>query len=293
MIVGFIGDIHGRVFSAIALAATWQVVAGKRFDLLIQVGDMGAFPHVDEVDAATRRYLDADPSEAEFGHLLQAGGKLADKLRRVREELASPIYFIRGNHEDFDYLSQLTVSEALQTAKVDPFDLLRFVPDGKVLQFEEVTVAFLGGVEEHTDARSIDQDAYQSLIELGPSSLDVLLTHQGPHGSSVGYRGDVHGSRQITRIVERLQPSFHVAGHAHQLSGPSSYGRTTYLGIDALVHSAIWNPEENGFKQGCLAVLDTARNSLEVVTDGWLSDFGTRGFDFDSWADSFIAELGS
>lgn len=44
MLIGFVGDVHGRVFHAIAALATWQVRTGKRFDLLIQVGDLGAYP---------------------------------------------------------------------------------------------------------------------------------------------------------------------------------------------------------------------------------------------------------
>ena len=66
MIVGFIGDVHVHVFHAIALAATWQEVTSRRFDLLIQVGDLGAFPDPERMDAATLRYLAADPPNADF-----------------------------------------------------------------------------------------------------------------------------------------------------------------------------------------------------------------------------------
>ena len=47
MIIGFIGDVHGLVYHALALTATWQAKTGKRFDHLIQLGDMAASPDPD------------------------------------------------------------------------------------------------------------------------------------------------------------------------------------------------------------------------------------------------------
>ncbi len=44
LLIGFIGDLHGRVFHALAPVATWQRRAGRRLDLVIQVGYLGAFP---------------------------------------------------------------------------------------------------------------------------------------------------------------------------------------------------------------------------------------------------------
>ena len=284
MLIGFLGDVHGRVFDAIAALATWQERTDKRFDLLVQVGDLGAFPDPTRTDAATSRYLEADPAEADFSRLLRADGGLARGLRRATKQFAGPIHFLRGNQEDFVWLAQLPVDPATRTAPVDPFDLFRYVPDETVLEFDRVTLAFLGGVEEHSDARAIDRTSYQSLMDLGPGTVDVLVTHQGPYGSSMGFRGDVHGSHLMTRLVEHLRPAFHVAGHAHQLSGPTTIAHTTYLGLDGLVPSARWHPEEKGLKSGCLGVLDTETASLQPVTDSWLGEFETP-IDFDAWSE--------
>ena len=61
MIIGFIGDVHGKVFHALAVAAMWQAVTDKRFDLLIQLGDLGAYPDPKKFDAAGQRYVTLDP----------------------------------------------------------------------------------------------------------------------------------------------------------------------------------------------------------------------------------------
>ncbi len=287
MIIGFVGDVHGQVFHAAALAATWQAETGKRFDFLIQVGDMGSFPYADKVDASTERYLALDPSQADFSRLVHADGELAKRIRSVRERLASPIYFIRGNHEDFGFLRQLRVDEVSKTAEVDRFDLFRYVPDGTVLQLDDLRIAVLGGIELETpDDRAIDLATHESLMALDPGRIDVLVTHDPPYGTSIGYRGQTQGSRLVTKLIERMQPAFHVSGHIHHLNGPRNYGRTASYSLAGLVASARWSPDKNGFVPGCLAVLDTEVGELEPVSDEWLTGFDTKGFEFESWSES-------
>ncbi|MEX2246082.1 MAG: metallophosphoesterase [Dehalococcoidia bacterium] len=284
MLIGFIGDVHGRVFVAVAAVATWQRKAGRRFDVLVQVGDMGAFPDPERADPATAAYLSIDPSEADFARLMRAEGALAAHAQRVRAEFSTAIHFLRGNHEDFGWLSRLPVETGSRTAAVDRFDLLRYVPDGAVLTMGGLRFAFLGGVEEQGDDAGIHRGAYERLTALEAEAVDVLVTHEGPYGNSIGFNGDVHGSRLIGALVERMQPRFHIAGHAHQLVGPVRHGATTYLGLDGLVASRRWHPEARGLQPGCLAVLDTEAEKLSVVSDDWLTAFPTP-FDFETWCD--------
>ena len=287
MLIGFVGDVHGQVFHALAALATLQGRLGRRLDLLIQVGDIGAYPDAARMDEASKRYLEADPSQGDFGRLLRAEGELAARLRSLRERFSSPLHFIRGNHEDYSWLRGLPV-DASGTAAVDPFDLLRYVPDGTALRFADTRVAFLGGEESggSVEDGEIDPDAYGRLMDLGPGEVDLLVTHDAPYGLSTGYHGQTQGSKAITALMDHLRPRFHVAGHYH-LNGPRSYGRTTFLCLSQIVDSPIWHPEARGLQEGCLAVLDTEKGELRPVTDAWLSEFPTP-FDFDSWAASFL-----
>jgi hypothetical protein len=202
--------------------------------------------------------------------------------------------FLRGNHEATAWLRGLPVDPATGTAPVDPFDLLRYVPDGAVLRpggARGVRLAFLGGVEEQTDERGIDPAAYARLLALGPGAVDVLVAHEGHYGTSTGYRGDVHGSPLLTRLLARTRPPFFLFAHAHRLIGPGAVGPTTYLGLDGLVASLKWHPEARGLRPGCLAVLDTAAppaGRLWPVTEPWLAAFPTLPFDVDAWADAFL-----
>jgi hypothetical protein len=272
----------------LAAIVTWQRRLGRQLDFVIQVGDMGAFPDLERVDSATAAHLAVDPSEADFARFLQANDTLALAVQRVHNELMAPVHFLRGNHEDFEWLKSLSIDPEWRTAPVDPTGVLRYVPDGTVLAVGESRIAFLGGVEERDDDAGIDRDAHARLIAMGAGSIDVLVTHQGPYGSSTGFRGDVHGSRLMTFLVEELRPEFHVAGHAHQAIGPLTYGATTYLGLDGITPSRRWQPEARGLQRGSLAVLDTAAHTIAPINDDWLAEFATP-FDFEEWSAQSVA----
>jgi Icc-related predicted phosphoesterase len=290
MIIGFIGDVHGKVFNAIAVAAMWQAVTGKRFDLLIQLGDLGAFPDPDRFDEAGKIHVGLDPSELDFQRLLQADGRRAELLRKIRDHFASPIYFLRGNHEDFEYLNQLEADHTPPSTTVDPFDLYRYVPDGTVIEFGDMRIAFLGGIETTVpDARSFDGEAYAALAAMGTGAFDILVTHEPPYGISVGFRGNLQGSKMVTELIERTQPAFHLSGHLHHLNGPRTYGRTTSLSLSGLDASSRWAPHDINYQPGCLATLDTETSALTPVTEQWLTTSRAKKFDPDTWFENFVS----
>ncbi len=286
--MGFVGDLHGRVLHALALIVTWQKRNGRRFDLLIQVGDMGAFPDMSNLERTANRHFATDPSQRDFVRLMQADAGLAEALSSLGRFIGTPVHFIRGNHEDFEWLEDLPRDPVSGTATVDRFGLLRYVPDGTLMTFGGLRIAFLGGVGERNDAAGIDRGTYEALLAREPGSIDVLVTHQGPYGSSTGFSGDIHGSQMISQLIERIRPSYHVAGHAHVLSGPTRYGQTTYLGLDGIVAPTLYHPDARGFQPGSLGVLDTCHGKLEPVADDWLAEFKTP-FDFRDWFDGFRA----
>jgi hypothetical protein len=69
VLIGFVGDVHGQVFHALAAVASWQAHAGRRLDVLIQLGDMGAEPDGDRQEATP-----SDPYAGDFARLLKAEG---------------------------------------------------------------------------------------------------------------------------------------------------------------------------------------------------------------------------
>ena len=279
MKICLVGDVHGRVYHMLAAVLELQGRLGDPLDLVIQVGDMGAFPDPELLDESTKRWAEKDPSELHFSHLLNADGSLAEHLRAARTRLKRPIHFVRGNHEDQDWLASLRPKgagfPAAVSAAVDPFDLIHHVPDGTVLDFDGFRVGYLGGVEYGAEPHTkIEPEAVDRIEEAG--QLDLLVTHDGPYGIGEGYYVQTQGSKVLTELIERRQPRHHVGGHYHQMNGPHRYGQTTYHCVAALFPG---RQDAAPLLDGCLAVLDTEADSFDFVTEGWLRGFG-KDFDF-------------
>ena len=148
---------------------------------------------------------------------------------------AAPVYFIKGNNENFDAI-----------AANDFAPHLHFIANAQALRVGDVSVAGLGGTFAPTwyqtaaaalphpkkgSARATgladkrrhfvreEVDACRSM-----QGIDLLLTHEAPTpfwvelpsstGSSRRWRRDV-GKRPITDVADALQPRLHLFGHHH------------------------------------------------------------------------------
>lgn len=66
-------------------------------------------------------------------------------------------------------------------------------------------------------------------LEAAPQDIDVLVTHQPPHGVLDTANGIHYGSRDILdAVVRHLRPRYHLFGHVHDSHG-SIKGRTTFV----------------------------------------------------------------
>ena len=211
---------------------------------------------------------------------------MLEDIQCVKRYLSGPIYFIRGNHEDFDWLHGKSAATESSIVPIDPVQLFQYVKDGTVLHTDGHQIAFLGGVESgKVEAKAIDIAAYEKLLKLAAGEIDVLVTHDAPYGINVNFHGEIQGSIQITRLIEQLQPRYHIAGHYHHMNGPRRYGKTTYLGLNVLVN--LREGEQRRIQPGSLAVLDTTKNRLDFVDDDWLSGFN-KDFDFHAFVQQMM-----
>lgn len=278
MKIGFVGDIHGRVLHTLAVLTRWQLHAQQKLDLIIQVGDLGAYPSPSE-QLRNEKYVRQDPAELDFSRLVQAVGILAEDIRYIRDNHLNPIHFIRGNHEDFEWLGTINKQAEQGIASVDPFDMYRYVADGFILDAGPCRIAFLGGIEStESQPKSIDPVEYDKLRKCAPGEIDILITHDAPFGIGVNFLGNTQGSALITDLIETIQPRYLIAGHYHHMNGPRKYGNTTYLGLNVLV-----DLRDDGVRRrvqpGSIAVLETETDTLEYVTDDWLATMD-KDFDF-------------
>lgn len=286
MKIAFMGDIHGRIFHAIAAVTMWQIKKEQKLDMIIQVGDFGAYPSPDEI-MLNNKFIREDPTELDFSKYIKADLKLQDDLKYIRQKFICPIHFIRGNHEDFEWLNIISEHDS-KIAPVDKIDLIHYIPDGAIIDFHGVRVAFLGGVETNAeDAKSIKDRAYNNLIKNKPGSIDILVTHDSPYGTGISYTGEVQGSKKVTELLKALKPRYLIAGHYHHVIGPQSIEKTQYLGLNTLI-PPIRKDKTRSIQQGSIAILDTCEDTLELVSDEWLTEIN-KDFTFESFVQKLKA----
>jgi Icc-related predicted phosphoesterase len=277
MKIAFVGDIHGRVFHAIATIIKWQTINNQKLDMIIQVGDLGAYPKPDDT-MLNNKFILEDPTELDFSKYINADLELQDDLWYARHQLSQPIHFIRGNHEDFEWLNLISENGTKITA-IDKFDIIRYIPDGTIIDLNGIKIAFLGGIEtDKEELRAIDFKAYSNLIKYEPGVIDILVTHDSLYGTGISFKGEVQGSKKVTQLVEAIQPKYLVAGHYHHMIEPQQIGTTKYLGLNILI-PPIRKDKLGCVQKGSIAVLDTIECAIELVKDDWLSQIN-RSFNF-------------
>ena len=272
--IAFFGDVHGRVVHALGAALMLQQRRGIRLDATIQVGDLGSFPSPERLDEATRRFIVANPAEGDFFRLLDPSPRLAEGVRSVLEQVPA-FLFVSGNHEDHAWLASLHHAAGAAVTPVDPLGAYRHVACGNVIDVAGQRTAFLGLIE--SGEMDYDREAYDRFLAAAPGSVDILVTHDGPHGLSE-HRGIPQGSAKLSRLIEHLQPRLHVGGHYHHQNGPRRYGSTLSYALADLVGaktnhrtSEPINPRQH-IKAGSIGVLDTETYDFEYVHDAWLTE---------------------
>lgn len=155
----FVGDIHGSLNQGKAAVRYAKV---KNTKTIIQVGDFGLYPnHV--------RYL--------------------EELNKFLERENITLYFIDGNHEDFNFLETFPVIENGTRLITDN---IIHLPRGLVFKWNDKHVMAMGGAysvdQKHRTPgldwfieETITEDQINKAIEnAGSTKIDLLVTHDSP-----------------------------------------------------------------------------------------------------------------
>jgi hypothetical protein len=257
MQIGVFGDVHGQLLLVFHLAARWQQETGQQLDLLLQVGDLGVFPAMKRLDRSTRRHSTATEAGLDFLHHFI---RYEPAVAALLQETSCPLLFVRGNHEDHAWLDTLERQVPTPAFAVDVYQRLYCLKTGMPFLFtrgeETLTILGIGRIGRPAAARKdrphyLQPDEQQRLDQLGPGSIDVLLTHDGIRDQV--YVGS--GSEEIGRIGERQQPVYHFFGH---YGGPCQHerlGSTETLSLKlADLHPDHQSPEQ-AIQAGAMGIL--------------------------------------
>jgi len=153
-------------------------------------------------------------------------GDVADDEGRY-EALPAPLYWIKGNNENFDAIAARTFP-----------DTLRFVPNAHPVEIDGLRVLGLGGTLAPTWYETPAADlphpkkGTAKATELADKrrhfvreevescnravAVDVLLTHEAPRPFKVG-RIEA-GKAPIDEVLSAVRPRLHLFGHHHRFA---------------------------------------------------------------------------
>ena len=181
-------------------------------------------------------------------------GDVADAEGRY-EPLDAPLYWIKGNNENFDLIAAGDLPAGLH-----------YLPNGTVRRIDGLAVAGLGGTfaptmygtraaelphpkkgsAKATELADRRRHFVREEVEACKAmrEVDLLLTHEAPRPFRVGPagRGNDAGKTPINEILAAMKPRLHLFGHHHRfvemaVQGVRSVGldlvSSSYLLVDA------------------------------------------------------------
>jgi hypothetical protein len=238
MRIAVVGDVHGHLALLYAILGRWQRESGQRLDLILQVGDLGCFPHPG-LDQATKRHAERDSEELGFAEF--AGEKPPATLLDPRP----PLVFIPGNHEDFEYLTACEAAADPVSAvySVSRDERIMGLRSGRIWSFAPdaasapVRIGGVSGVAHRTHKKHLHprlhlrEEEALALAEQGRSSFDILISHERAAGITGGFRHDLGGSEALQLVIDAVQPRLAFFGH-YDRAGEWQLGDTRVFGLE-------------------------------------------------------------
>jgi len=232
MIICAAGDIHGAIDRLYEDVLDFETHLGAVFDHVLHVGDFGIWPDPARINQATQRH--------------DGAGDFPLWLTENRPA-PWPTVFIKGNHEDFDWLA----------ARQEDGDLeilpgLRYLPNGERIELtadaQSISLGGLGGCFSARDYRKPSDRlegharahyTRDEIERLDGSALDLLLLHDAPKGTELIKYDDagrearryVSEADGLADLIAATAPKLCFFGH-HHARAELTIGRTPCIGLN-------------------------------------------------------------
>lgn len=266
MRVAIFSDIHGKILLPFKLADLYQKETGQKLDAILQCGDLGAYPTLENLDKATLKHAHYDRDELGFHDDFS---KEDPAIRSFLDELGLDMICVRGNHEDHDFLDELEQKAESSRFPIDVYQRVWLCKSGLVQQLKAgngtlnfVGIGRIGDRKGRSEKRFIQDYERRELNKLHKTKkdFDVLITHD--KGGSLA--GD-YGMAEIREVLDQVIFHYHFYGH----TGEPFKQETDDNGITQSVKVKELEFDEQGvLPEGCMLILEkTAEGefSLEVV----------------------------
>ena len=154
------GDTHGALDDLAKKAIEIQP------DFILQVGDLGIFSSYENMDSKTKKHYRHDKNISQIFPYI-----------RKEKEFPIPLYFIRGNHEEYGLLPDLDLPN------------IHYLKSGLHI-INSIRIGTLGGIyylgknEQKAKMDKYTQpQEYWHVLKEAKDGVDILLTHDSPKGA--------------------------------------------------------------------------------------------------------------
>lgn len=254
MKIALFADIHGKFLLPFKMVDLYQKQTGETVDLILQCGDMGAFPDIKTLDKATLRHANRDRDELGFYDNFM---KIDPEIESFLEKLDLNMICVRGNHEDHDFLDALENENPDETIfSIDAYKRVRVCKSGRIQRFElnDEVLKFIGigrigdrkGRTHGEFIQDYERDEIRKLFKSG-ELFDLLITHDCAGASQRGF-----GMTEIRETLDKVAFYYHFYGHTGE---PFSL-KTDDNGITQSVKIKELEFDDDGMlSEGCMIVL--------------------------------------
>lgn len=215
MRIAVFSDIHGKILLPFKLVDLFQKETGKKIDLILQCGDIGAYPDIDNLDKATIKHAQHDRDELGFHDDFT---KENQSIKLFLDTLNVDMICVRGNHEDHVFLDNLEKENCQSNLfPIDAYGRVFVCKSGlrQELQLENEVLTFVGigrigdrkGRSEKRFIQDYERKEVNKLLKT-KETFDVLITHDKAGGGQTDY-----GMTEIREVLDNVIFHYHFYGH--------------------------------------------------------------------------------
>lgn len=266
MRIAIFSDIHGKILLPFKLVDLYQRETGRKIDFILQCGDIGAYPNIENLDKATIKHAQYDRDELGFHDDFTKANK---EIKAFLDALNINMICVRGNHEDHDFLDSLEKENSQNS--LFPIDIYNRVfvcksgckqtleKENEVLNF--VGIGRIGDRKGRTEKRFIQNYERKEIKKLlkTKDTFDVLITHDKDDSNQRGY-----GMEEIREVLDNVIFHYHFYGH----TGEPYKEETDFNGITQSIKIKELEFNEGGIlEKGCMIILtkENGELSIEIV----------------------------
>lgn len=269
MKIALFSDIHGKILLPFKLVDLYQKETGSKIDFILQCGDIGAYPIIENLDKATIKHAQYDRDELGFHDDFT---KENPEIQSFLNELNINMICVRGNHEDHDFLDRLEKENPDESIfPIDIYERVFVCKSGleQTLETEDEVLHFVGigrigdrkGRSEKRFIQDYERFEIKKLLKTN-NTFDVLITHDKDNSQS-GY-----GMPEIREVLDNVIFQYHFYGH----TGEPFREETDVNGITQSIKVRELEFNENGMlEKGCMIILtkENGELSIEIVDDNF------------------------